>query len=129
MNNISEITYEQAKTIITDRTLILKPDYTYYAYNRNGTPISVIAYSVSNNKIKWHSCYTVPDERNKGTFSTLLKEATKICKKMYNYSFLADCTEYSYRIFEKNGYTVKAVKPYKNFTIYKMEAYNGETKD
>lgn len=118
---IKNITYEDAKSFINDKTLIIKHYYNYYSLINKGKKLSVVAAEIKNKTVKFHANYTPFEFRGNGYFTKLLKEVIDELRETGITYFYADCTDHSKNIYYNLGFKIKAFHIYKNFNITKME--------
>lgn len=118
--HLQEVTYDKAVIFCKgEKNMIIKPEYKFYGLYHNGTMVSMLGMSEKNNKIKFHCNVTPEKYRKNGYFSTLLKLVIENkCKGKYLH---ADCLEASKNIYLNCGFSLKYVKHYKMFDIFKVE--------
>lgn len=118
---IKRVSYSEAKSIISIKWLTVKPEYEYYALFNNNVFCSIIGIKVYEKTkiVKFHANYTPEKLRGRGYFSFLLKS---VISCLDGYKLVADCTEYSKRIYENLGFVqTKQTQIKKHYEITRME--------
>ena len=106
-----------AKIKLDTRFLILRPiDIFYGMIDVDGNVLSFLSSSEEKaNKVKIRANYTVPEHRNKGYFTNLLKWYVKP-----RIEYKANALKPSRNIYIRNGFEEYNIKEFKSFTVYYM---------
>ena len=115
--DIREIDYLTAKKFIKDKLLIVKPNYDYYGYFKNGVLAAACGIEFKKKYTRIHCNYTAPEHRNNGYI-------TKLMTLVLTYipgPVKGNCLETSVNIYKKLGFEVVGTKIYRGQTAYKME--------
>lgn len=113
-----EVKYEKVKGLgIRDKDLIFNPKAKYYALIDGNTIKSVLAVREAKNGVKLQANYTIPEYREQGLFTLLLRCVMDLYNNMNIY---ADCLNKSVGIYIKQGFELYKIKNYTSFTIYKV---------
>lgn len=116
--SIRRSNYEEVKALqIPKKSLIFNPRAEYWAFFDGEHAVSVLAVREAKNGLKLQANYTIPEFRNRGIFSALLRY---VISEYPDKDFFADCLKSSVSIYLKNGFELQEIKEFKSFTIYKV---------
>lgn len=115
---IKQVSYEEARKFIkSEKNLILKREYKYFALFYNNEIVSLLGLKEQGN-VKVHCNYTPIEKRGNGYFTRLLLVVMDLYK---DNEIVADCLQASKNIYLRNGFDLVCEKKYKSFTIYKVK--------
>lgn len=123
---IKKINYDVAVDFSKkEKHLIHKKTYNYFALFDNNKMVSMLAFDIQKNKVKFHSFYTPKEYRKKGYFTLLFDELFNELLKKYD-CFFMDCLEDSKEIAKKFNFVLLRKKEFKTFDIYYYYYKKGE---